>query len=123
PNHPVPHEKVIFQAPSYLKKVDTDNELIILGKNVNVRKEPKLNSEIIRTATYEVFKCDCNILTATDKTYQTVNGINWIEIKLDENKVGYVAVEYTSYDLIKEMIIAKVNGQWKIIYWYHASGC
>jgi len=123
PENIIPHDKIIFQGPSYLKKIDTDNELLILGENVNIRKQPNLKSEIIRTASYEVFKCDCNILTMTDKTYQTVDGINWIEIKLSENKIGYVASELTSYDLIKEMTIAKINGEWKIISWFQSPGC
>ena len=123
PENIVPHGKIIFQGPSYLKKIDTGNELLILGENVNIRKEPSLKSEIIRTTSYEVFKCDCNILTMTKKTYQTVDGINWVEIKLGKNEVGYVASELTSYDLTKEMTIAKVNGEWKIISWFQSSGC
>ncbi|WP_299125398.1 SH3 domain-containing protein [uncultured Tenacibaculum sp.] len=123
PDNIVPHDKVIFQGPSYLKKIDTENQLLILGENVNIRKEPSLKSEIIRTATYEVFNCDCNTLTMTNKTYQTVDGINWIEIKLEQNKIGYVSSKLTSYDLIKEMTIAKVNGEWKIISWFQTSGC
>jgi len=119
----VPHEKVVFQAPSYLKKVDTENELLILAENVNIRKKPSLNSEIIRTTSYEKFKCDCNIMTMTNTTYQTVDGINWIEIKLENNEVGFVASKFTSYELIKEMTIAKVNGEWKIISWFQSPGC
>jgi len=123
PNNIIPHDKIIFQGPSYLKKVDTDNELLILGENVNIRKTPSLSSEIIRTTSYEVFKCDCNILTMTDKTTKTADGVRWIEIKLGDGKVGYVASAYTSYELIKEMTIAKVKGEWKIISWYQAPGC
>lgn len=123
PENIIPHDKIIFQGPSYLTKVDSENELIILGENVNIRKEPSLKSEIIRKTSFEVFPCDCNILTMTNQTYQTVDGVNWIEIKLEDEKKGYVASELTSYDLIKEMTIAKVNGEWKIISWFQAPGC
>jgi hypothetical protein len=123
PDRIVPHDRTIFQAPSYLKNIDTENELLILGENVNIRKQPGLNSEILRTATYEIFKCDCNMLTMTNETYQTVDGIDWIEIKLGNEKVGYVASKLTSYTLIKELTIAKVDGQWKIISWYQSPGC
>lgn len=123
PENIVPHDKIIFQGPSYLKKVNTDNELLILGENVNIRKQPGVKSEIIRTASYEVFNCDCNILTMTDKTHQFVDGIDWIEIKLGENQIGYVASEFTSHDVIKEMTIGKVHGEWKIISWFQSPGC
>ena len=119
----VPHEKIVFKGPSYLNKIDTDNEILVLGENVNIRKKPSLKSEIIRTTSYEVFKCDCNISTMTNTTYQTVDGISWIEIKMEDNKIGYIASKLTSYDLIKEMTIAKINGEWKIISWFNSPGC
>ena len=122
-NSVVPHNKIIFQGPSYLETVDTKNELIILGEKVNIREKASLTSKIVRQASFEKFKCDCNILTMTDTTYQKVDGVGWIEIKLENGGVGYVAAEFTSYDLIKEMTIAKVNGEWKIISFYHAPGC
>ncbi|MGB3778671.1 MAG: SH3 domain-containing protein [Tunicatimonas sp.] len=123
PDSIVPHEKTVFKGPSYLETVDTENELIILGEQVNIREKPNLKSEVIEQASFEKFKCDCNILTMTDTTYQRVDEIGWIEIKLNNGKVGYVASEFTSYGLIKEMTVAKIDGKWKIISFYQAPGC
>lgn len=109
----VPHDKLIFQGPSYLKKLDRDNELLVLGEKVNIRNKPGLKAKVIRSASYEVFKCDCNILTMTPETYQEVDGIYWIEVKLPENKVGFIAASLTSYDYIKELTVAKIN-QWRM---------
>ena len=123
PNSIVPHDKIIFHGPSYLKTVDTDNELIILGEKINIREKPSLKSRIIRQASFEKFKCDCNVLTMTSTTYQKADGVNWIEIKLSDGKVGYVVSEYTSSELIKEMTVAKINGEWKIISFSNPPGC
>lgn len=123
PERIVPHDSTIFYGPSYLKNVDTDNEIIVLGENVNIREKPSLKAKVIRTATFEKFKCDCNILTTKKTTYQIIDGINWLEIKLSSGEIGYVASELTSYDMIKEMTIAKVNGKWKIISFYQSPGC
>ncbi|GAA4815822.1 hypothetical protein GCM10023330_25030 [Litoribaculum gwangyangense] len=123
PERIVPHDSTIFYGPSYLKNVDTDNEIIVLGENVNIREKPSLKAKIIRTASFEKFKCDCNILTTKKTTYQIVEGIGWLEIKLSSGEIGYVASELTSSDLIKEMTIAKVNGEWKIISFYQSPGC
>jgi hypothetical protein len=122
-DRPVPHSGTVFQGPSYLKKIDEEKQLVILGENVNIRKEPGINSPIIRKASFEIFSCDCNIGDLTELTYQTVNGIHWVQIKLGENQVGYVAQEFTSVQIDKEMTIAKVKGQWKIISFYHPPGC
>ena len=123
PERIVPHDSTIFYGPWYLKNVDTDNEIIVLGENVNIREKPSLKAKIIRTVSYEKFKCDCNILTTKKTTYQIIDGIGWLEIKLSSGEIGYVASELTSYDLIKEMTIAKVNGLWKIISFYQSPGC
>ena len=120
---PVPHSSTVFQGPSYLKKLNEQEQLVVLGENVNIRKEPGIKSPIIRKASFEIFSCDCNISDQTDLTYLTVDGIDWVQIKLGENQVGYVAQEFTSLEIYKEMTIAKVKGQWKIISFYHSAGC
>lgn len=120
---PVKHDKTVFQAPSYLSEIDEDNEIIVLGEKVNIREQPSLNAKVIKQASYEVFKCDCNILTSKETTYQTKEGIGWLEIYLENNKIGYIAAKYTSYEIIKEMTVGKINGKWKIISYYHSPGC
>lgn len=123
PQRIVPHDSMIFYGPSYLKYVDTDNEVIILGENVNIREKPSLNAKAIRKASFEKFKCDCNILTTKETTYQLIDGINWLELKLESGEIGYVASGFTSYDLIKEMTIARIDGKWKIISFFQEAGC
>ncbi|WP_271784413.1 SH3 domain-containing protein [Aquimarina algiphila] len=123
PNNIIPHDKIIFQGPSYLKKVDRDNEIIVIGENVNIREKPSLKGKVIRRSSFEKFSCDCNIITMKKSTYQTVDEINWLEIKLKSGQVGYISAELTSYSLIKEMTIAKIDGKWKIISFFNSPGC
>lgn len=120
---PVKHEKEIFKAPSYLKYVNTDKETIILGTHVNIRAKPALKAKIVKQVSFEKFKCDCNILDVLNTTYQTVDGIDWLEVYIADNKVGYVAAQYTSYHMNRELVVAKVNGEWKIISFYKGPGC
>ena len=119
----VPHDEMIFIGPSYLEEIDTDKELLILGENVNIRQAPSLSADVIRTASYEVLACDCNILIQTDETYQVADGLEWVQVKLPSGGVGYVASKLTSSAIIKSMTVAKVEGDWKIISWFHAPGC
>lgn len=123
PENIVPHATLIFREPSYLKNVDTANEVIILGENVNIRENPSLQSKVIRRASFEKFNCDCNITTMKKSKVQTVDGIDWLEIKLKSGEIGYVSLNLTSYNLIKEMTIAKINGEWKILSFFNAPGC
>ena len=70
-----------------------------------------------------MFKCDCNVTTWKESTQQRNDGIDWLEIYLENDKMGYIAEKYTSYKIIKELKIAKVNGEWKIIWYYNKPGC
>ncbi len=71
-----------------------------MGENVNIRKYPSLQSEIIRKSSYEKFDCDCNIITMKDWTFQEKENIWWIAIKLKDGKYGFVDSELTSYSII-----------------------
>ncbi len=121
--YPVLHDELVFKAPSYLKTTDLGNSVLILAENVNIREKPSLSAKIIRKATFEKFDCDCNIMTYQNTTFQKKEGIDWLEIKLGKNKIGYVAVKYTSYSISKQLTIGKVKGRWKIISYYHPPGC
>ncbi|WP_156039746.1 SH3 domain-containing protein [Aureispira sp. CCB-QB1] len=112
-----------FQAPSFKTKIDEENELIVLGERVNIREEPSLNAKVIRQASYEVFACDCNSNTHKKTTYQEVDGIGWMEIKLKNGKVGYIAAKYGSNIESRELTVAKIKGEWKIISFFMPLGC
>lgn len=122
-NFPKLTNQLVFQAPSFYTKVNSENELLILGTNVNIRTAPSKTAPIIRQASYETFPCDCNIMTQKESTFQIKEGIAWVEVKLKGGKLGYVATNYTSYTLNKEMTIAKIKGEWKIISFFHPVGC
>lgn len=119
----IPKGQIRFQAPSFKTKIDEEQELIILGENVNIREKPSLKARIIQQASYEKFACDCNINDQKETTYQNREGMVWIEVYLKKGKVGYVSAQYCSYTLEKELTIAKVKGKWKIISFFTPIGC
>ena len=116
-------DEIIFQAPSYLKNMDSENELIVLGEAVRIRKKPDIQSEVIRKASFEKFSCDCNIIDMNDETYVFANGMQWVQIELPDRQKGYVASKLTSREIYKEMTVAKINGTWKIVSWFQPPGC
>ncbi|MEL6733173.1 MAG: hypothetical protein AAFP83_18720, partial [Bacteroidota bacterium] len=76
-----------------------------------------------RQASYEKFDCDCSIETQTATTYQNIDGLTWLEITWGKGQVGYVASKLTSYEKMRELTIAKIEGKWKIVSFFLPSGC
>lgn len=103
-----------FEAPSFRKNSDQFTSVVLLGENINIREKPHLKSPVLQQASFEAFDCDCNIADMTESTYQEINGLAWLEIKLKNTQKGYVAVKHTSYQLSRSIIVRKVNGDWKI---------
>lgn len=113
--------QVAFQAPSYHRKVMDEEEVLVLGENVNIRDRPNKKGKVIRQASFEKFKCDCN--PYEDRIYSDEEGMLWLKIQLPTGEEGYVFAKLTSYHLPREMTVTKVRGEWKIISFFMPSGC
>ena len=120
---PIPVQETTFKGPAYLNEIDANNELIVLGQNVNIRRFPALDAKIIGKASYEKFDCDCDVATMDKDAYQMADGITWIRIQLANGDTGYVASKYTSFEMTRELIVGKVDGEWKIVSFFQPPGC
>jgi hypothetical protein len=93
-------------------------ELLISGEQVNIREAPGLEAKVIRKASYEKFR-----YKPLAKLTQTEDGLEWVEIILDDDRKGFVATQFTTIHLRKELSVAKINGSWKIFSFSHIPGC
>lgn len=108
-----------FQAPAFFSKYEAETELLILGENVNIRKEPSINSAIIATASFEKANCTCDALSLSSEEYQsnyaTADGYDWVKITLRDGTEGFVVSDFTSLKKIQNVITVKtVDGKWQI---------
>lgn len=72
---------------------------------------PTANSTELNNSRY-----DFQIYNADEET-------SWVRILLPTGAIGYILANKTSAVLYKEMTVAKIKGQWKIISFYHPAGC
>lgn len=120
---PVLHESLIFLAPSFQWKFDSDRYLLVTGENVNIRKTPSTKAAIVRQASWVLLECDCGVQSEQDSTFQQAEGKDWVEVRENGQVLGYVAREFTSVDIFKQLIVARVDGKWKIIEFANTMGC
>lgn len=116
---------IYFQAPSWYQKYESEEELIILGENVNVRKRAAIQSEVIDQLSFTKVDCNCGIENVTEETYVTADGYQWVQITLPDGRKGYIVTDFTSVgdENYKELSVEKINGEWKITSFFNPAGC
>jgi len=105
-----PRDSLIFQAPSYSLK---NGEVMILAKDLNVREEPNNKSNILKTISYQPYSCELS-----DDGYVKIYDDSWIKLKFNVGTEGFVNQKYTSESIDRNLKVAKINGEWKIIEYF-----
>lgn len=109
--------EVIFQAPSYLKSFDDKNQtqLLVLGQNVNIREKPTVYSKVLTQASFEALKYVDPLTTGLRSDFYFDEGRQWYRVMLRDGRTGFIAEDFTSASLNRELSVKKINGEWKII--------
>jgi hypothetical protein len=102
-----------FAAPYTFSKFPEDFDAfeygVIVGENVRVRKEPKLDSQVIATLSFDIVK-------VTDWMPKLSSGSKqeWISVSLANDVKGYIAKEYIRSPIDYRAIFEKKDGKWQL---------
>ncbi len=109
--------EVIFQAPSYLKAFDDKNktQLLVLGQRVNIREKPTVYSKALTQTSFETLKYVDPLATGLRSDFYFDEGRQWYRVALRDGRTGFIAEDFTSASLNRELSVKKINGEWKII--------
>lgn len=99
-------EKVANQLPD---SEGTPDYVVIIGENVDMRREPSPSASIIATLSYNVVKVDYDD-SVTDK--DDTNHFAWIKITTLSGKQGYVAGKYVSSPSAYRACFKKEGEKW-----------
>lgn len=105
-----PRDTLIFKAPSYSLEI---GEIMILAENLNVREQPNINSKVLKKISYNSYSCQVN-----DTGYVKIYNDSWIKLKFDDGTQGFVSENYTSEIIDRNLKVAKINGEWKIVEYF-----
>jgi hypothetical protein len=99
-----------FMAPyTYSKfpdEFDAFEHGVIVGENVRVRKEPKLDSQVITTLSFDIVK-------VTD-WQNDGNKQAWVSVSLAGDAKGYIAKDYIRSPVDYRAIFEKKDGKWQL---------
>ncbi len=117
-------EHLISPPYNYYNNYDT---VLLLDSNVNIFRDPTKNASVVGKASYTTLPTVSSNTAANDKydfyIYNQDEKKGYIKVKLKNGTIGYINESKTSQTIFKQMTIAKQNGQWKIVLFYHPPGC
>ncbi|MCP4440758.1 MAG: SH3 domain-containing protein [Aureispira sp.] len=119
--------KKVFTAPSFVAAgfgysggfYDDIGDFLVLGTDVNVRKEPSVKSEIVDKVSYEVVTFNRNVGDFPPITSDSPKDSKWYPVVLKNGKEGYIISDYISEDYALSFRIAQTPKGWKIIEFYY----
>lgn len=94
------------------KNVDAFEHAAIFGKNVKLYKQPKSNSTVVATLSYNVVKPDYD-RSIKDKSKDFE--FHWVKVETLGGKKGFVRGEFVRSPIDYRAIFAKENGKWRMI--------
>jgi hypothetical protein len=102
-----------FMAPyTYSKfpdEFDAFEHGAVVGENVKVRKEPKLDGQVIGTLSYDIVK-----VTDWKPVMDAGKKQGWVGVLLTGNARGYIAEPYIRSPIDYRAIFEKKNGKWQL---------
>ena len=107
------NEETTFMAPyTYSKfpdEFDAFEHGVVIGENVKVRKEPKLDGQVIGTLSYDIVK-----VTEWKPINEAGKKQAWVTVLLTGNVRGYIAEDYIRSPIDYRAIFEKKNGKWQL---------
>lgn len=110
------NDKQMFTAPylfsqPFPKNVDVFEHAAIFGENVKLYKQPRANSSVVATLSYNVVKPDYNrSIKVKSKEFE----FHWVKVKTLGGKQGFVRGKFVRSPIDYRAIFQKTNGKWKM---------
>jgi hypothetical protein len=106
--------KTSFMAPytfsSWPDDVDGFDYEVIFGKNVNLRKEPNMNAEVVSKLSYNVVEVEYETLGKSDKSVDP----EWLPVTTKGGLKGFVKSEFVRSHIDFRAGFTKKRGVWKM---------
>jgi len=107
-------DKTSFMAPytfsSWPDDVDGFDYEVIFGNNVNLRKEPNMNAEVVSKLSYNIVKVEYETLPTSDRSGDP----EWLPVTTRGGLKGFVKSEFVRSHIDYRAGFTKKRGVWKM---------
>jgi len=94
----------------------SSNTVLIDGTDVNIRRAPSVESEVITALSYQILPIDQSALEAfsEEERFALDIGSGWCPVELAEGDVGYVASEFCRPIQQNHTLLRLLDGMWQV---------
>lgn len=91
--------------------------VVVVGKNVNLRSQPNINSKVIGSLSNKVVKVNRKLLAEQTKKGGNLDPIKgWTPVIISNNQQGNIYNNFVYSPLANRAVFGKVNGKWQLLY-------
>jgi hypothetical protein len=103
-----------FAAPYVFSRwpeaIDAFEHVAVLGTNVRVRAEPRLESPVLAALSFEIVR----LSNAGRSRLTPEQAEEWTAVELRGGRTGYIASRYVRSSIDYRALFNKVNGRWRM---------
>lgn len=114
------------QGPTYEGQYDYDQQLFVVKRHVAIKGQPDVHAKTIEKVSLTLlqkggeFVTDCEgCIPHRDHYEYEFDGKLWLKVLGTRGEMGYIPIDATSDKFFKTIRLCKIQGDWKIYYWFH----
>jgi len=108
---------IVYEAPYYFRNVTNIYDLFLTENNQKIYAMPTYASKVITSLSKTVVKS--NIRNDSNDSM----GNRWCKIVMKNGKVGYVPYNDTSQEVDCQLLVRKIKGEWRVVYYESRPKC
>ena len=114
------------QGPTYEGQYDYDQQLFVVRQRVAIKRQPDPHGKTIEKVSFTllqkggelVSECEGCIPHRDHYEYE-VGGVQWLKVLSTRGELGYIPLDATSDRFFQTIRLCKIQGEWKIYFWFH----
>ena len=108
---------IVYEAPYYFRNVTNIYDLFLTEDNQKIYAMPTYTSKVIASLSKTIVKSN----QANDSNDSMGN--RWCKIVMKNGKVGYVPYNDTSQEVDCQLLVRKIKGEWRLVYYESRPKC
>ena len=116
----------LVQGPSYEGQYDHDQQLFVVRQRVAIKRQPDPHGKTIEKVSFTLLQKGGELVTECegciphrDHYEYEFGGVQWLKVLSTAGELGYIPLDATSDRFFQTIRLCKIQGEWKVYFWFH----